>query len=126
MNPSTVVRPFRPTYAHATKAKANTYLFISGQVPWDREGNIVGKGDPEAQTRQVLENIKAIVEAAGGTMDNIVNIGLFLTDVKHLEAVHKARAQYFKKDPPASTLVQVSQLISPDFLVEINAIAALD
>lgn len=77
------------------------------------------------QTRQVLKNIKAILEAAGGTMNDIVKVTVYLVDMKHFDDVHKVRAEYFKEKPPASTLVQVSSLVSPEWLIKIDAIAVL-
>jgi enamine deaminase RidA (YjgF/YER057c/UK114 family) len=66
------------------------------------------------------------VEAAGGTMDNIVKVTVYLTDMKHFEEVHEVRAEYFKESPPASTMVEVSRLVSPEWLIEIDAIAVLE
>lgn len=126
LNPDTVAKPIKPTFSQAVKVQARNLLFISGQVAFDENGNIVGKGDIEAQTRQALENMRAILEAAGATFDDIVNVKVYLTDMKNFEGVHKVRAEYFMKEPPSSTLVQVSQLVSPDLLVEIDAIAAFD
>jgi len=133
INPDTVVRPFsqvelfkslKPTFSQAIKVRdAKTIVFISGQVAIDSLGNIVGKGDAAAQTRQILENIKAILEAAGGSIKDIVKVTVYLTDMEYFNDVHKIRMEYFKEDPPASTLVQVSKLVIPDLLVEIEAIA---
>jgi reactive intermediate/imine deaminase len=126
LNPDTVAKPIKPTFSQATMATGRAFLFISGQVSVDKHGNTVGKGDIRMQTRQVLENIKAIVEAAGGTMDNIVKVTVYLTDMKHFEEVHEVRAEYFKESPPASTMVEVSRLVSPEWLIEIDAIAVLE
>ena len=126
LNPNTVAKPIRPTFSQAVKVAGRTFLFISGQVSVDKYGNTVGKGDIVIQTKQVLENIRAIVEAAGGTMNDIVKITVYLVDMKYFDDVHKVRAEYFKEEPPASTLVQVSRLVSPDWLIEIDAVAVLD
>ncbi len=114
-------------YSHAVKVKAAHLLFIKGTTARDRDGNIVGKGNIKAQTRQIFENMKIILEAAGGTFDNIVKMTLFVTDINNqFKEVHEVRAEFFKKDYPASTMVQVSRLASEDLLIEIEAIAALD
>jgi 2-iminobutanoate/2-iminopropanoate deaminase len=113
-------------YSQAVKAEGSRLLFISGMTARDKDGNIVGKGDMKAQTRQVLENIKAVLEKAGATFDQIIKVTVFITDMSRFKEIHEVRAQYFKKDYPASTMVQVSGLVSPDMLIEIEAIAVLD
>jgi len=126
INPENVFKPLKPTYSNVVKVEdIKSLVFISGQVAFDKEGNIVGIGDPEAQTRQALENLKACIESVGGTIDNIVKVTFYLKDMKHFEAVHRVRAEYFKKNPPASTLVQISQLVHPELLVEVEAIAVV-
>jgi 2-iminobutanoate/2-iminopropanoate deaminase len=113
-------------YSEAVKAEGGRMLFISGMTARDKDGNVVGKGDMKAQTRQVMENIKAVLEKAGATFDQIVKVTVFITDMSKFKEIHEVRAQYFKKDYPASTMVQVSGLVSPDLLIEIEAIAVLD
>ncbi len=113
-------------YSHAVKAKGNQFLFISGITARDQEGKIVGKGDIKTQTQQVLENMKKVLDTAGATFDNIVKVTVFITDMRNFQEIHEVRARYFKKDFPASTLVQVTSLASPDLLIEIEAIAVLD
>jgi len=126
VNPKGVARPLKPTYSNVIKVvNPTSIVFISGQVAFDENGNIVGLGDPEKQTRQALENLKKCVEAAGGSLDNIVKVTFYLTDVRYFDVVHKVRADYFKKNPPASTLVEVSKLAKPGLLVEVEAIAVL-
>ncbi len=113
-------------YSHAVKVKADNLLFIKGTTARDKDGNIVGKGDIKAQTRQIFENMKIILETAGGTLDNIVKLTLFVTDINQFKEIHEVRAEYFIQDYPASTMVQVSRLASENLLIEIEAIAALD
>ena len=113
-------------FSHAVKAEGKQYLFISGVTARDTNGNPVGKGNMRAQTKQVLENMKIILEDAGATFDNVVRVTVYVTDLKNFKDIHEVRAQYFKKDPPASTLVQVAGLLHKDFLIEIEAIAVLD
>jgi reactive intermediate/imine deaminase len=78
-----------------------------------------------AQTRQILENMKIILEDAGASFDHIVKVTVYVTDLKDFKEIHNVRAQYFKKDLPASTLVQVSRLVNEDCMIEIDAIAVL-
>lgn len=126
INPETIAKPIKPTYSNAIKTGPGNLLFISGQVALDPQGNLVGKGDIKTQTRQVLENIKAILASVDGTLDNIVKVTVFLTDIRSFEAVTQVRLEYFKGTPPASTLVGITSLVSPDFLIEIEAIAVID
>ena len=107
-------------YSEAVMAEGQRMLFISGMTARDKEGNIVGKGDMKAQTRQVLENIKAILETVGATFDQIAKVTVFITDMSRFKEIHEVRAQYFKKDYPASTMVQVNGLVSPELLIEIE------
>ncbi len=113
-------------YSQAVKAEGNRLLFISGMTARDKEGKVVGKGDIKLQTRQVLENIKAVLEEAGATFDHIVRVTVYITDMSLFKEIHQVRVEYFKKDYPASTMVQVSGLVSEDLLIEIDAIAVLD
>lgn len=113
-------------YSHAVKVKGNQLLFISGMTARDKEGNLVGKGDMKRQTQQILENIKIILDRVGATFDNIVKVTIFITDMSHFKEIHEVRAKYFKKDFPASTLVQVSRLVDEDMLIEIEAFAVLN
>jgi len=113
-------------YSHAVRVEGDELLFISGITARDKNGNIVGKGDMKLQTQQVLENMKTILSHAGATFDNVVKVTVFVTDLSRFKDIHEVRAKYFKKDYPASTLVQVSRLVHEDMLIEIEAIAVLD
>ena len=113
-------------FAQAIAVEATGRLvFISGMVAQRPDGSIAGIGDIEAQTRQVCENVKAAVEAAGGTLDDVCRVDVYVRNMEHFEAIHKVRAQYFKPPLPASTMVEVTKMTSPDYLIEINAIAVL-
>lgn len=117
------VLPPRGAYSHAVRV--GNLLFIAGQVARDREGRIVGVGDAAAQAEQAMKNIGALLEAAGATFDNVVKLNVYLTDMGDREAVGKVRRRYMRKPFPASTSVQVVALAEPEFLVEIEAVAAL-
>ncbi len=113
-------------FSQATMVEAKGRLvFISGMTARRADGTIAGVGDIEAQTRQVCENLKAAVEAAGGTMDDICRVDVFVRNMEHFPAIHKVRREYFGTPAPASTMVEVSKMTSPDYLIEINAIAVL-
>ena len=89
------------------------------------DGTISGIGDITEQTKQVLENIKSAVEAAGGTMDDICRVDVYVRNMEHFKEIHAVRSQYFKPPLPASTMVEICKMTSPDYLIEINAIAVL-
>jgi len=113
-------------FSHATAIEAKGKLvFISGMTARHPDGSITGIGDIEAQTRQVCENLKAAVEEAGGTLDDICRVDVYVRNMEHFERIHKIRRQYFTGIPPASTMVEVTKFVSPDYLIEINAIAIL-
>ena len=113
-------------FSHATTIEAKGRLvFISGMTARHPDGSITGVGDIEAQTRQVCENLKAAVEEAGGTLDDICRVDVYVRNMEHFERIHKIRREYFTGIPPASTMVEVTKFVSPDYLIEINAIAVL-
>lgn len=113
-------------FSHATAIAAKgTFVFISGMTARVPDGSIAGLGDIEVQTRQVCENVKAAVEEAGGTMDDIVRVDVYVRNMEHFEQIHKVRREYFKAPAPASTMVEVTKFTSPDYLIEMNAIAVL-
>ena len=119
-----VVKPFG-IFSSAAWQSDGKVLHVSGHVSQTADGATVGHGDMEAQTRQVLENIRVVLSCAGGTMDDIVKVTVFVTDVADISKIHEVRSEFFNKPYPASTLVQVAQLIAPDWLIEIEAIAVI-
>jgi reactive intermediate/imine deaminase len=122
LTPATLSPPFG--YSHVVEAPAGSIVYISGQVPLDAEGRLVGEGDFAAQTRQVFENLTHALEAAEAAWSDVVKLDYFLRDVGQIGAVRAIRDEYVDTaNPPASTLVEVSSLFSPDVLVEIQAIA---
>ena len=122
LTPATLSPPFG--YSHVVEAQAGTIVYISGQVPLDAEGQLVGAGDFAAQTRQVFENLTRALEAADATWSDVVKLDYFLRDVGQIAAVRAIRDEYVDTEhPPASTLVEVSRLFRDDVLVEIEAVA---
>lgn len=118
--------PTSSGYTQVVVPQRGRLAFIAGQVSVDKSGAIVGKGDFTAQAKQVFENLKAAVESAGGTMADVAKINIYVTDVSNIAALVEVRRQYFAANPPASTFVQVVSLARPEFLLEIEAIAAVD
>jgi enamine deaminase RidA (YjgF/YER057c/UK114 family) len=100
-------------------------VFISGMTSKRADGSVAGVGDIEAQTRQMCENVKAAVEAAGGTMANICRVDVYVRSMGDFDVIHRVRREYFPDPPPASTMVEVSGFTHPDYLIEMNAIALL-
>lgn len=98
-------------------------IFVSGMTPRDVNGNAVGKGDIKVQTTQTLENLKAVLEEAGATLEDVVKVTVFVKDMSSLNEIHEIRAKYWQKDYPASTMIQVTDFVNKDFLIEIEAIA---
>lgn len=111
-------------YSHAV-AFTGRMIAVSGQVPADGQGRLVGQDDPRAQVRQVFENLTAALAAAGAAMDQVVKLTVYLTDLADLDVFRQVRDEYISPGrPPASSLVQVSGLVNPAFRVEIDALAA--
>ena len=125
-NPETVAAPLKGYYSNAVKVSAGPLLFISGQVAVDRQGELVGAGDMRAQAVQVLENIGAILAANEANFDDVVKVLVYVTDIRAFDEITDIRLKYFPKDGPASAIIEVSALALPEFLIEIEAVAAVD
>jgi 2-iminobutanoate/2-iminopropanoate deaminase len=102
---------------------ADGWLYISGMLAVDAKGNLVGKGDVVAQTERVLENVQAVLEKAGGTFEDVVKVTVYLRRIEDRAAVNTVRKRFFGESRPASTLVEITGLVIPDALVEIDAVA---
>ena len=111
-------------YSHVAKV-GNTY-YLSGQVARDIKGDLVGRGDIEAQVRQVLTNMRNILQECGGGMGNVAKLTTLLTHPSYRDAYRKVRGEFFQDPPPANTLIIVESLAAPEFLVEIEAVAVID
>jgi 2-iminobutanoate/2-iminopropanoate deaminase len=111
-------------YSHV--AKVGKTLYIAGQVARDVHGKLVGKGDFEAQARQVYTNLRNILEEAGGGLRNIVKTTTVLTHYGNVEGYRKMRNEFFGDMMPPNTLLIIESLASPDFMIEVEAIAVLD
>ncbi|MFI1375427.1 RidA family protein [Streptomyces longwoodensis] len=112
-------------YAHVVTATGRL-VAVSGQLPLDEHGVLVGEGNPAAQARQVFENLRRCLAAAGATFDDVVKLTYFVTDMAHLPAVREARAAHVPDERlPASSAVQVAALVRPEFLLEVEALAVV-
>lgn len=115
-------------YSHSAEIDLGNckMIIISGQVPLDKQGTLIGKDDLAKQAEQVFLNIKSIVEEAGGTMDDIVKTGIYMIDITQVQTFRDIRNKFINiEKPPASTLVQVSKLFSDEWLIEIEATAII-
>ena len=118
------VKPFG-IFSSAAWQPEGKVLHVSGQVAQDATGAIMGTGDIRAQTRQVIENIRTVLAAAGGTLDDVARVTVYVTDMSGLGQIHEVRGQYFRRPYPASTLVEVKRLVKPEYLIEIDAVAVI-
>jgi 2-iminobutanoate/2-iminopropanoate deaminase len=124
LNPDGLAKPFGP-FVQLTTAEPGTLVFLSGAVAFDEDGKVVGEGDIVAQTRQVMENLKTALEAAGADLSDVVKITNYVTDASEYPKVAPVREEYLKEPYPASTLIEVKSLIYPELLIEIEAIAVV-
>ena len=115
----------RGSYSLVNIAQPGRMVFIAGQTASDHDGKVVGVGDARAQTRFVLEKIQRAVEAAGGTINDVVAMSVFSTDVKYHRDINETRREVLGTNFPTSTMVQVVALARPELLLEINAIAVI-
>lgn len=115
-------------FAHASAISVpatDRLVFISGMTARNAQGGVTGIGDITAQTHQVCQNLKAAVEAAGGSLADIARVDVYVRNMEDFDAIHTVRRQYFTGHAPASTMVEVSKFVNKDYLIEINAIAAV-
>jgi enamine deaminase RidA (YjgF/YER057c/UK114 family) len=123
-NPDGLHKPMG--YSHLAEVSGGKLVYISGQVALDKSGNVVGKDDFRAQVRQVFENLKTAVGAAGGDFNHVIKLNIYVLDVSRLSDLREVRDEFVNThNPPASTLVQAVKLARPEFLVEVEAIAVI-
>ena len=126
VNPSSVATPKGYSQTAEIDLGNATLLLISGQVPLDKQGNLVGKDDFARQTEQVFINIRNIIEEAGGNMTHLAKLNIFIRDISKIQVVRDVRDKFVNtKTPPASTLVEVSKLYRDDVMIEIEATAVI-
>ena len=116
---------FKFPAAYSAALRAGNVLFVSGTVSVDAEGNLVGAGDLEAQTRQTLLNIERLLEAGGAGWEHVARMTYYLADVSQWASVGAVRREFLREPYPAGTAVEVSRLVDTDWLIEIEAVAIL-
>jgi 2-iminobutanoate/2-iminopropanoate deaminase len=112
-----------PVSHYSQAVVVGNLVWTAGQIPIDKNGDLVGKGDCVVQTHQVYQNLKAVLEGVGSSMDNIIKLNTYIVDVKDAKRIRGIKSQYIKQDPPGSTLVIVEALAYPNLLIEMEAVA---
>jgi reactive intermediate/imine deaminase len=123
MNPKGLSTP--TGYSHVVSVRGGRTIYIAGQIALDAQGQLVGKGDLAAQTRQVFANLDVALKAAGASFANVVKTNYYMRDASQVAIVREVRSKYFTSELPASTLIEVPRLAQPDFLIEIEMIAVV-
>jgi len=116
--------PYAP-FLLSQAIKVGNLVYVSGQAALDLEGNLIGVGDFDAQAKQTFENLRAVLEAAGSSMDRVVKVTIYLTDMSHFPKIIEYRRQYFSHPYPADTIVEVTALALPELEIEIEAIGLI-
>lgn len=118
-------KPVRPYYSQGVVVKPGRLIFVAGQAWWPGDGRPF-KGDVRAQAQYAINNIKAILESQGATLEDVVRITVYMTNIEEHEKLTDLRTKYFGTSPPASALIGVCKLAHEDILVEIDAIAVIE
>jgi enamine deaminase RidA (YjgF/YER057c/UK114 family) len=127
INPASLPPP--PGYSQVVRVSGGTTVYVAGQVAWDRDGNLVGNGDFDAQTRQVFTNLEAALAAVDCSFADLVKIGIYVVDhdASKLDVIRRVRDEFFGEiAPPASTLLGVERLALPGLLIEVDGVAFIE
>ncbi len=126
INPDTIAPPVGK-YSHAVRIETGdtAFIFVAGQIALDPSGNLVGENDIVRQTEFIFEQIATILQAAGGSLGDVIKTNIYTTDMSQYGKVAEVRNRYFADNPPATTFVEVSKLVREGWMVEIEVVAAV-